>query len=96
MTDSADLGSTPAYTRQAVEAYLKGVEAQRSELESAIAQARARTARALDLEQRIVLLERQIGERFVIAHARADPRFYEPTPAGGEVPLSGAGEVDRA
>jgi hypothetical protein len=70
MTEPA-LSPRLAYTRQAVEEYLQGVEAQRRELEAAIADARARRQRATDLEKRILSLEQRIGAEFVTAHVRA-------------------------
>jgi hypothetical protein len=71
MTESTESGVKRAYTRQAVDDYLRGVAEQRSELEAAISQARTRRARALELEQRITALERRVGESIVAAHAQA-------------------------
>jgi hypothetical protein len=82
MTEPIELDVTPAYTRQAVDEYLRDVTAQRTELEAAIAHARARTASALDRERRIAVLERRVGERIVGAHVRAagqsEPVFTDP------------------
>jgi hypothetical protein len=73
MTEPTDLEAT-AYSRQAVEEYLQRVEAQRRELEEAIAVARARTARATQMEKRILDLERRVGQLVVEAHAQAGNR----------------------
>jgi len=67
-----------AYTRQAVEEYLKGVERQRVELQAAIEQARARTAHAVGLKERIDSLEHRIGESILTAHAQAGVRHDVP------------------
>jgi hypothetical protein len=87
MTEPTDLDITPAYTRQAVDDYLQGVARQRSELEAAIAHARARAARASDLERRIAALERRVGEWIVGAHVNTAgqrvPVFTEPTTSPG-------------
>jgi len=86
MTEPSEFPVTRGYTRQAVEEYLEGVAAQRAELESAITHARARTARASDLTQRIAALEHRVGEWIVTAHAQADPRQRVPAaPGGGSV-----------
>jgi hypothetical protein len=71
MTEPSDLEVSHAYTRQAVEEYVKGVERQRVELQAAIEHARARTARAVDLKARIDSLEHRIGESILAAHAHA-------------------------
>jgi tRNA-dihydrouridine synthase len=68
MTEPTDLEGTYAYSRQAVEDYLRAVEAQRAELRASIADARARTARATELTDRIVALEQRVGELIVGAH----------------------------
>ncbi len=70
MTEPTDLEGTYAYSRQAVEDYLRAVEAQRAELRASIAEARARTARATQLTDRIAALEQRIGELIVEAHVR--------------------------
>ncbi len=44
MTEPVDIQSAPAYTRGSVVAYLKAAEAERQQLQRAIAEARARTA----------------------------------------------------
>jgi hypothetical protein len=71
MTEPSDLEVSHAYTRQAVEEYVKGVERQRVELQAAIEHARARTERAVDLRGRIDSLEHRIGESILTAHAQA-------------------------
>ena len=74
MTEPTDLEVTQAYSRQAVEEYLQGVEAQRGELEEAIAVARARTARATQVEKRILDLELRVGQLIVEAHVPSEHR----------------------
>jgi DNA polymerase III delta prime subunit len=69
MTEQTDLEVTHAYTRRDVDEYLDAVAAQRSEIEAAIADAKARYARATDLEQRIATLEQRIGEWVVLTVA---------------------------
>jgi hypothetical protein len=84
MTQPPELPVTHAYTRQAVEEYLQSVTAQRAELEAAIAHARARTARATDLTQRVEALEHRVGEWIVGAHAQAAAPHRSPAaPIGG-------------
>jgi len=74
MTEPTDFEVSHAYTRQAVEEYMAGVEAQRIELLAAIAHARARAARAVEVKQRIASLEHRVGEWIVTAHAQDDRR----------------------
>jgi hypothetical protein len=78
MTEPTDFEVTRGYRREAVEDYLQGVEAKRRELKEAIAHARARTARALEMERRISSLERRVGEWIVTAHAQTDLPQGEP------------------
>jgi hypothetical protein len=86
MTEPPELPVTHAYTRQAVEEYLQSVTAQRAELGAAIAHARARTARASSLTQRIEALEHLVGEWIVGAHAQAGaPHGATAAPAGGPI-----------
>ena len=101
MTEPTDLEVTHAYSRQAVEEYLHGVEAQRRELEIAIAEARARTARATHVEKCIVDLEHRVGQLIVEAHVQPDkpadpPRVFTDAPVAA-TPLASlhrdAGEV---
>jgi len=96
MTEPIDFEVSHAYTRHAVEEYLQGVEVQRTELGAAIADARARTARASELKHRIASLEHQVGARIVLAHAQADVRpdvsATSPGRASGSYPV---GESDR-
>ena len=84
MPQPPELPVTHAYTRQAVEEYLQSVTAQRAELEAAIAHARARTARASDLTQRIEALEHRVGEWIVGAHVQAAAPHGPPVPPVGE------------
>jgi hypothetical protein len=72
MTEPTDLEATPAYSRQAVEEYLQRIEAERRELEEAIAVARDRTVRAMQMEKRILDLERRVGQLFVEAHVQEE------------------------
>jgi hypothetical protein len=89
MTEPSDLEVSHAYTRQAVEEYVKGVERQRLELQAAIEQARARAAHAVGLKERIDSLEHRIGESILTAHAHAGPPHdvpagpLTPSPSGG-------------
>jgi hypothetical protein len=84
MTEPSDREVSHAYTRQAVDEYLNGVERQRVELQAAIEQARARTAHATDLKGRIDSLEHRIGESILTAHAQAGARHD--VPAGPVTP----------
>jgi CHASE3 domain sensor protein len=74
MTEPTQLEASRAYTRRAVDVYLRDVEEQRRHLQVSIEEARARLARASDLEKRISALEHSVGESFVEAHARAETR----------------------
>jgi hypothetical protein len=74
MTEPTDLEVTHAYSRQAVEEYLQAVEAQRRVLEEAIGEARARTARATQVEKRILDLELRVGQLVVEAHVQSEKR----------------------
>jgi len=71
MTEPGDLKATHAYTRGEVEAYLQAVADQSATYRAAIAEAHARTERAIRLERRIVELERRVGQSIVSAHAEA-------------------------
>jgi hypothetical protein len=91
MTESSDLPVSHAYTRQAVDEYVKGVERQRVELQAAIEQARVRTAHAVGLKERIDSLEHRIGQSILTAHAGA----RHDMPAGPVTPSpSGAPDPD--
>jgi hypothetical protein len=57
MTSSVDPKSASAYTRASVEAYLQAAAAERARIELAIAEARARTERALGRAHRLHSLE---------------------------------------
>ena len=71
MTERGDLGATYAYTCREVDAYLRAVADQSAAYRAAIAEAQTRTERAQRLEQRIVELERRVGESVVAAHIEA-------------------------
>jgi hypothetical protein len=73
MTESGHLEATHAYTRGEVEAYLQAVADQSATFRAAIAEALARTERAQRLEQRIVELERRVGQWIVAAHIEGEP-----------------------
>jgi len=93
MTEPTDLKGTYGYSRQAVEDYLRAVEAHRAELKASIADARARTARATQLIEKIIALELRIGEKIVEAHVPVG------TAGGGQSvfsdgPLFDAGKVE--
>jgi len=66
MSEATDLSSTHAYTRQAVQRYLQAVAVKRTELEAAIAEARARSARVAQIETLLASLEQRIG-RWILA-----------------------------
>ncbi len=90
MADSSASGRNQAYTAQEIESYLHRVASQRAELAVAIAQARGRLARAVDLEDRIVALEQRIGTLILAKFAAADgsppavdPRLAPPGPPQG-------------
>src|ERR1700722_18787508 len=57
MTTAKGLNRADAYTRESVEAYLRAVEAERANIEAAIAVARARTERATAERQRLEVLD---------------------------------------
>ena len=57
MITPSDDTPAPAYTRDSVEAYLRAADSERVRIEQAIAEARARTQRALDRMHRLDLLE---------------------------------------
>ena len=78
MNEPSELDVTHAYSRQEIEVYLGGVEAQRSELEAAIAAARTRTKVASELERRLVALEQRVGRFFVEAQVQAGRRAISP------------------
>jgi hypothetical protein len=88
MTEPTDLEGTYAYSRQAVEDYLRAVEAQRAELRASIADARARTARATQLTDRIAALEHRVGELIVEAHVQKG------TGGGGQSVFTDASVID--
>jgi hypothetical protein len=77
MSEQGDLEATHAYTRGEVEAYLQAVADQSAAYRAAIAEAHARTERAQRLEQRIVELERRVGQWIVAAHVEAAPGHGE-------------------
>jgi len=91
MPEPSNFEVTHAYTRRAVEEYLEGVEAQRRQLEAAIAHARARQTRARQLEERIAALENRVGESIVDAHVLAYERRGSVPHDDPATPPSGAG-----
>jgi hypothetical protein len=79
MSESNKLGPNQAYTTQGVEFYLQAVAERRAELNAAIAHARARRARALELERRLASLEQRLGKwiltNFVVVYQRTAPNI---------------------
>ncbi|HXW33117.1 MAG TPA: hypothetical protein VEJ87_00950 [Acidimicrobiales bacterium] len=69
----------------AIDDYIRRSAAERRALEEAITQARARLARAHELERRLAEFEQRLGEYVVSAYTRSEPE----SPTGK--PHEGAG-----